>query len=524
MARLQKLYPTAQAAVPPPTTQNHEGFPAYSPTPREAVAELLFLGTLGTTFYAQAQEWADVTMQTLKEAVAADPEWVARAAVAAREEGYVRAAPLVALAVLLAGPPRAQAYGRRIFDRIVRHGDDLRQFVGLNQARTIRAGFGGLARREVARWLATRLDEYQAIKYAGTGDRLSLRNILRLAHPTPPTRERNAIFHWLVTGEVADPTLTPQIAALAALGRGTMDPATAIVTGRLPFEAVMPRLTKADRPTWAALLPHAPYLFLLRSLAAMARAGVWEDPALVQQAADLLTDPARVQRARVWPHQYWQALQALQTCEGTATLQGALHAAMDLSLWQVPTVPPRTALALDVSGSMGSTRVTRDASAAVIGGLFTAALWKRQPAAILLPFGTDVMAVPWLAPQDSLATIATHLSRIPGGGTDLSAPVRRLMDRRQPVDVFIGLTDSEDWAAGGGWRGQGFLAAWAAYRAQVAPEARAILIQLVPARTRVAPEGAGIHYVYGWSDAVLRYVGDILSGKTFADRVAAVTL
>lgn len=523
MARLTRRYPPT--ATPAPTARNHENFPAYAPSTREAVAELLFLGTLGHTFYATGAEWAETTTRTLQAAVREDPEWVAQAAVAARTEGYVRAAPLVALAVLLAGPPRAQAYGRQIFDRIVRHGDDLRQFVGLNQNRTIRPGFGGRARREVARWLATHLDEYQAIKYAGSGDRLSLRNILRLAHPTPPTPQRDAIFRWLVRGEVEQPDLVPQIAMLTQLEAGTVAPAEAITAGRLPFEAVMPRIAHADRDTWAALLPHAPYLFLLRSLIAMGRAGVWTDSAMVRQAAAILTDPERIRRARVWPHQYWQAVQMVRREGLRGDLVAAVEEALDQSLMHVPQLPPRTALALDVSGSMGSTRVTKDATASVIGGLFVAALWKAQPRSLVLPFDSQVLPPPLLSSRDTLGTLAAYLGRLGGGGTDLSAPVRRLMQTRRVVDIFVGLTDSEDWAAGGGWHGEGFLAAWQAYREQVAPEARAVLVQLAPAGTRVAPDDTpGVHYVYGWSDAVLRYVGDVASGRTFAERVAAVTL
>lgn len=144
--------------------------------------------------------------------------------------------------------------------------------------------------------------------------------------------------------------------------------------------------------------------------------------------------------------------------------------------------------------------------AADFAGLFTAALWKRYPDAWVLPSGTEVLPIRGL--RDSLMTVAQGIGQLRGGGPDLSAPITWLQTRNKAVDLFIGLTDSEEWGAGSGRHAQGFLAAWQEYRRDVAPDAQVELIQLAPNDTRVSPAAEpSVHYVYGWSDSVLRYVG-----------------
>ncbi len=521
MSRLTKRFPIS--AMTKPETINHTGFPAYIPSDDQALAELMFVGTFGNTFYATGQHWTDAFTHVVKKMVAQDPEFVAKAAVKAREEGFVRSAPLVALMALISGSPRAQAWGRRVFGRIIRTGDDLRNVVALAQSKQFRDGYGGLARRLVADWLNTHLDEYQAIKYAGKGERLSLRNILRLTHPVPPSPEREAIYRWLVKGTLTPEVDLPQITWLDRLSRGEVDPVSAIESGRLPFEAVMPRIEKADKAVWSALLRHAPYMFLLRSISAFNRAGVWDNDESLDYAVKVLADPNRIHKAMQFPFRYYQAAQVLERERIVQPLINALYDALEISLSNLPDLGRlRVAIAPDVSGSMHGTQVAEHTSAAVIAGIFTGAIWKAAANAVVLPFGTQVVALSGVSPRDSVMTISRAVGQLNGGGTDLSVPIRALNHSGKIIDLFIGLTDSEDWAASGGWHGEGFLAAWRHYQ-KIAPQAQAVLIQLVPSGTRVAPsKDPSVHYVYGWSDSVLRYIGYVIQGQSLVDSIRSM--
>ncbi len=502
--------------LPAPDTANHEGFPAYTPDLRERIAECLMLGTFGNSFYASGRDLAAEAVDVLRRGVTEAPRFVAQAAVLAREEGYVRSAPIVALGLLTADGTEAKGYARAIFGRIIRTGDDLRNFVAFIQSEDAGRKFGGLAQRLVRDWLILRLDEYQAIKYAGSGERLSLRNILRMTHPKATEPWRNEVFAWLVRGEVGENVT--QIRALEALAKGDMPPAAAVSEGRLPFEAVMPRVPAGDRATWAALLPHAPYMMLLRSLNAFGRAGVWSDRAALEYACRTVADPERVQKSMQFPFRFLQAAEVLQRESAPQELVNAVFAAGEASVGNLPSLGQgvRMALAPDVSGSMSMAAVSKDVTASGVAGVFTAALWKANPTATVLPFGTAVHQIR-ASSSDSILTVARAIQGIGGGGTDLAAPVEWLTAHRRAVDVLVGLTDSEDWA------GRGFLAAWTEYRRTLAPKAQAVLVQLIPNQAHVAPTNhPGVRYVFGWSDAVLRYVADVAAGRTMRERIEAV--
>lgn len=523
VGRLGELYET-----PLPDTKNHEGFPAYQADLYDSVAEVLLLGTLGKTFYASAQELAHEAVEVLAAGVAQDPHYVAQAAVLAREEGYVRSAPIVALGLLTAGNEEAHWHARAIFGRIIRTADDLRRFVEFVQTGTTGKRFGGLRQRLVRDWLQLRLDEYQAVKYAEAANRLSLRNILRMTHPVPLNVHSQEIFDWLLHGTVGE--TVPMIQALSALNQGGADVTGVVEDSRLPWEAVVPRVEKADATVWRSLLPGMPYMALLRSLVTMGRSGVWDDAHALSIACHKLTAPQAVAKSMLFPFRYAQAIQVLQREEAPQELINAVVRAMEASVSNLPSVGGmKLAIAPDVSPSMSmeNAHVSKDVTAADIAGIFTAALWKANPNAVVLPFSSplgyrntsdDGIHQIHSHPTDSVATIAHEIGKLPGNGTELAAPVRWLRTRNIAVDVFVGLTDSEDWAGGG------FLSEWKTYR-RVAPEAKAVLVQLTPNRALAAPSNfPGVRYVYGWSDKVLSFVADVAAGQSMADRVRQVTV
>jgi len=87
------------------------------------------------------------------------------------------------------------------------------------------------------------------------------------------------------------------------------------------------------------------------------------------------------------------------------------------------------------------------------------------------------------------------------GGTSLSAPVEWLIRKREPVDYFIAFTDDEEWV------GRSFLEAFLEYKQVIAPECKAYLVTLLPYRDFSAPpQIEDVYFIYGWSDAVLRYI------------------
>jgi 60 kDa SS-A/Ro ribonucleoprotein len=154
-----------------------------------------------------------------------------------------------------------------------------------------------------------------------------------------------------------------------------------------------------------------------------------------------------------------------------------------------------------------------------ICGVFTGAFLKRTENALALPFENRVIDNAGLSKLDSVATTASKIARIGGGGTAVGAPIEYLLNRKIKTDVFIGITDNEDWAYGSGWSTSGsFFNLWSRYKKEVNPNAKAFLVTIAPYRDAVAPQGASdVHFIYGWSDKVLNYIG--LKLKTGASQV-----
>jgi 60 kDa SS-A/Ro ribonucleoprotein len=498
---------------------NHAGAPAYLRSLREQTVQVLATGTFGDTFYATGKQLAAEAMEVLLKARTECPEFLARALVWAREKGFMRTLPVTGLAILSGGRGATKALFEAVFPRVIRTPDDLRAFTALCVAGTIpgRNGLGGVAVAAVRKHMNT-LGEYHAVKYGSAASReMTLRDVLRLSHPHPTDAALEERFGWLVGGVQklgSNPALNPRIRAFETLKRATTEDAqiALIREGGLPFEAVIPALGATTPRIWAELLRQAPYMNLLRNLVTFTRHGVFKDEANVQYAVRRLTDQRAIEGSKVFPFRYWNAWKKYVTTEDSdSRLADALREALERSFVNVPSFGNRVvAIGTDVSGSMNGQVSEKGPMRFIdIAGVFTGALLRRvQDRVIPLPFSTRVRLDCGLSARDEILTTAEKISQLGGGGTAVGAPVEYLLDRKIKADVFVGITDSEDWAYGNGHSCSGsFVDLWRRYRSQVSPEARAYLVTIAPYRAVVAPSGEkGVRFIYGWSDAVLKFI------------------
>ncbi len=523
---VRRLFGSRPPGYEQATGVNHEGFPTFARALEERYLQTLLTNTLGHTFYASQGDNYTATLDIHRRMVAHDPAFAARAIVYAREQGAMRLQPIVGLVFLSTAD---RTLFRSIFDRVIQTPGDLLDFVQIARSKQIRAGLGRAIKEEVNRWL-NGLSEYHVVKYGADGSaKLSLRDVLRLTHPQPLDERRDALFLYLADrqkwraryGDRAA-TLLPQIHAVEELKRAA-DAATQrelIEYGRLPYEAVTGAV-RPDRAMWAYLMRQMPYFALLRHLNTLQRAGVLADADAASYVAGRLTNGEALRKAKVLPfrlHAAWVAFQPANEAE--ALVKIALEAALESSFDNLPALPGRIAIAPDVSGSMhGAIHYPSKVRYIDIAAIFAGALLRKSREAIMLPFETDVVTVD-LWPQRPLMETVAKLAAIDGDGTAVSAPISWLLARREPVDVFIGITDCEEWAADRDG-GVGFLAVWRRYRAEVAPHAEAFLITIAPYMHAVAPQDEpGVRFFYGWADHVPALIAQTLNG--YAGQVEAV--
>ena len=498
---------------------NREGAPSYGMPLKEQVLNVLATGTLGDTFYASGQQLAQEATTVLLQARQECPEFLARALVWARNQGFMKTLPVLGL-VVLSGARGTRELFEAVFDQVVLIPDDLRAFVTLCRSGKIpgRTGFGGVAVGAVKRWLS-QMSEYHTLKYGSANSKgVTLRDILRMSHAKPSTAASAERFGWLVNGYGMlgqDPTLNPQIRAFEFLKRATTeDEQLALIReGKLPYEVVVPTLKKMTQPIWVELLHRAPYMNLLRNLATFARHGVFSQEEHVRYAVERLTNPTAIACSKVLPFRFFDAWQAYQRSDAPdSRIADALRAALEQSFVNMPSLGNRKiAIGTDVSGSMSGGPISSKSSTTCIdiAGILTGALLRCvEDRVITLPFNTGVIPNCGLSSRDDILVTAEKIKQLGGGGTAVGAPVEYLLDRKIAVDVFIGVTDSEDWAHGQGYSCSGsFYDLWLRYKQEVSPEAQAFLVTIMPYRDAVAPSNArGVHFISGWSDRVLRYI------------------
>lgn len=121
-----------------------------------------------------------------------------------------------------------------------------------------------------------------------------------------------------------------------------------------------------------------------------------------------------------------------------------------IALENAPAVDGKIYVLPDISGSMHAaiTGHRKDATSAVrcvdIAALVAATMLRKNPATEVIPFESDVVKVK-LNPRDSVMTNAAKLASLPAGGTNCSAPLRRLNARKETGDLVIYVSDNESW-------------------------------------------------------------------------------
>ena len=163
--------------------------------------------------------------------------------------------------------------------------------------------------------------------------------------------------------------------------------------------------------------------------------------------------------------------------------------------------------------------------------LFAAAVLRRNPGSVVIPFDTDAYDVPFDAGTPILR-LAEQLARFGGGGTNCSLPLARansrLRDRTFAGVVLV--SDNESWVGAGRHQATAVLTEWRRFvdrQAQVGnPSPKLVCIDLQPNTTTQAPEGGAVLNVGGFSDAVFEVIAGFLDGDPgrFVKEVEAVEL
>jgi 60 kDa SS-A/Ro ribonucleoprotein len=170
---------------------NEAGGRAYKRTAKAALAQLAATGCFNNTFYVRGSD----QLMTLKQLIAEvdDARFLAKLAVYSRQHAMMKDMPAALLvAVWVRDPELAHA----IFDRVVGNGRMLRNvFQMVRSGQFGRRGLSSSMQRAFQRWFNE--TPVRGLLAASIGNDPSLRDVLRMARPTPSSNDRRALFGYL---------------------------------------------------------------------------------------------------------------------------------------------------------------------------------------------------------------------------------------------------------------------------------------------------------------------------------------
>lgn len=507
MANTSLFQTTAGARTPKADAINEAGGLAYKLAPRHALAQFSATGCLKHTFYATAE---NQLQEALKLCEKVPTDFIARTALHCRQKGFMKDVPALLCAVLAA---RDAERLELIFDRVIDDAKMLRNFVQiLRSGVTGRKSLGSLPKRLVRRWFETRSDE--AIFRATVGQSPSLADIIKMVHPRPATKSREALYGYLIGRKhdaAALPAIVREFEAWKAAPEGNPPD--------VPFQMLTALPLTADH--WQAIARRAPWQMTRMNLNTFARHGVFSIQEITRQVASRLRHEDQVRRAKVFPYQLMAAYHNVGA-DVPHEVKEALQDAMEIAISNVPVVEGRVVVAPDVSGSMHSpvTGVRQGATSKVrcidVAALVAAAFLRQNRDAEILPFENQVVRVA-LNPRDSVMTNAKKLSSLPCGGTNCSAVLADLNARKAQADLVIYVSDNESWidtprhgALGGS--ATGTMSEWTKFKLRN-PKARLVCLDIQPYATTQAQERADILNIGGFSDMVFNVIAAFAKGE-----------
>ena len=476
--------------IPTIKTTNRSGYAAYSMTDKEQLVTAVLTTMFGEPKYYGSTDNDIVHLAT--QCAHGDPEFLCKLACYARNVANMRSISHVLAAIIAR---EAREYTRITLRNIVIRPDDITEIMSCYLS-LYGKPFPNAMKREIANVIQN-FDEYQLAKYNGGNRELKFRDVLRIVHPTPKDAQQEALF-----GKILNDTL------------------------EIPYTWETELSAHGNTAeVWNELIDSGKvgYMALLRNLRNIIKSG-----ADYQKVLDIIADPVRVKKSRQLPFRFYSAYRTL-TAEGLMNpeihkaLESALHASID----NMETIPGRTLIAVDVSGSMRMKISARsDVSCCDIASLMGAMASRICEDATVCYFDAvthwygysqknpDGYRIAHYGKYDSVLDIALK-NAFSGGGTDLSLPMHfaLLKDNSanvKPFDRVIYFSDCECNSSYDGLQ-KTVMSQVEEYRRKFNPD---FWVHGVDLQGYGTQQFCGKHFnlIAGWSESILPFILQVEKG------------
>jgi len=459
MAKFNQPRPTVK-------TTNKEGHIAYSMKEKDKLVTQVL-----TTFFGEPKFYGNNDNEIIETATlvaANDPAFVQRLAVYARREFNMRSVSHI-LTAILTHESAGKQYIREIVPAVAVRADDMTEILsaylnlyGKPVPNSLKKGINDAF---------VRFDEYALAKYKGGQNALKMRDVLRICHPTPQDKAQSEMWKRCISGELETP---------------------------LTWETEL-SLNGNNKETWEKLIDSGKvgYMAMLRNLRNIINA----TPDNIGKVYETLSDADQVRKSKQFPFRFLSAYKELENVSGaTSKVFGILETAVDISVENMPKISGKTAIVVDVSGSMTDfVSAKSKMTCAEIGLLIGVMAARICEESIFLTFDTDLYH-PTVSTRGGLLTQTSGID-VNGGGTNMGLPFEYLTKEKIFADRIIVLSDNQVNTG----RGKPIQDLASAYQRAVNPDCWIHAIDLQGYGTQQFI-GSRTNIIAGWSEKLLDFI------------------
>ena len=518
-------------------TTNHVGAKAFKMTPEMALYSAVATSTLSDSYYEKADEHLS-RLQTL--IGQNDSEFVAKLAIYAREQMYLRSVPLV-LAIELAKNSTGNNLVSRTLTRTIQRADELTEalaFYQISNERTSGAKKLNRLSKQVQKGLAgafNKFDEYQFAKYNRKDASVKLRDALFLVHPKAINADKQLVFDKIAKDTLATP-YTWEV-ELSVLGQQRFDD--------------LNQRAQAFAAKWEDLVfsNKLGYMAVLRNLRNILTDG---SDAVFEMALDVIENKHKVLNFKQLPFRFpstFAEIEKLKNVEKSDIQQSepylakiakaleAIEKAVIYSVDNLPNIGGKTLILSDNSGSMRgdaggkslvsamSKRTTAD-----IANLF-AALYQAKASNTMIGLFGDRLVTPKIDAKSTVFETFKVLDAAastcgPGTETGIFIMLEQLIKEKIMVDRIVIFSDCQigngcNWYDSSNRRANDFDALFQKYKA-INPQVMTYSINLKGYGTTVFNEN--IMTVSGWSDKIFTMIAALEKGSSVVEEIRGIEL
>jgi hypothetical protein len=194
-----------------------------------------------------------------------------------------------------------------------------------------------------------------------------------------------------------------------------------------------------NKETWEKLIDSGKvgYMAMLRNLRNIVNAG----PDNVGKVWETIADPERVRKSRQLPFRFLSAYKSLPAAVGSKSLD-ALEDAVEASCANIPHLPGRTVIAVDISGSMScNVSAKSDVRCYEVGMMLGLIANKICDDAIFYEFNGDIKKCS-ISHRQGILYACVHEAKA-CGGTDMRLPLSEMLKEKIKADRLIIISDNE---------------------------------------------------------------------------------